>query len=76
MRQKELTELFSQYGTVSNAYLIHDKETHRSKGYGFVHMDNDEEARQAIGALNESTYNERVIHVTVAKVSAPPAEQE
>ena len=74
MRSKELSELFSAYGTVSNAYLIHDKETHRCKGYGFVHMDDDEEARKAIEALNESTYNERVIHVTVAKISAAPAE--
>lgn len=73
MRGKELSDMFSAYGTVSNAYLIHDKETHRCKGYGFVYMDDDEEARKAIDALNESTYNERVIHVTVAKVSSTPS---
>ena len=70
MRPAELSELFSAYGHVSNAYLIHDKETHRSKGYGFVQMDNEEEAMQAISALNESTYCERVIHAAVARGAA------
>lgn len=69
-RPKALFELFSAYGTVSNAYLIHDKETHMSRGYGFVFMDDDAEAKAAIEALNESSYDGRVIHVTVAKVSA------
>lgn len=77
MRPAELSELFSAYGHVSNAYLIHDKETHRSKGYGFVEMEDAEAAQQAISALNESTYCERVIHVAVARgASAQKAEQE
>lgn len=41
-----------------------------SRGYGFVFMDDDAEAKAAIEALNESSYDGRVIHVTVAKVSA------
>jgi len=71
-KPKELSGLFSPYGTVSDAYLIHDKVTHRSRGYGFVTMDNDDEAHAAIDALNESEYNGRVLHVTMAKVSAEP----
>ncbi len=75
-RPKELSELFGGYGTVNNAYLIHDKVTHRSRGYGFVQMDDDDEARKAIDGLNESEYNGRVLHVTVAKGPAASTTQD
>jgi RNA recognition motif-containing protein len=61
---------------VSDAYLIRDKVTHHSRGYGFVNMENDEDAHRAIEGLNESTYNGRQLHVTVAKVSATPEDKE
>lgn len=71
-RSKELAGLFSAHGVVSNAYLICDKVSHRSKGFGFVQMDNEEEAQAAIKALNESMYNDRELHVAPAKGPAQP----
>ncbi|MGZ4100198.1 MAG: RNA recognition motif domain-containing protein, partial [Bacteroidia bacterium] len=52
VREQALSELFSQYGEVASVRIIKDKETRRSKGYGFVEMPNDNEANAAINALN------------------------
>jgi RNA recognition motif-containing protein len=49
-----LREAFSRYGEVSSAKVIFDRDTGRSKGYGFVEMDNDQEAYDAINDLNGS----------------------
>ena len=51
-----LQELFSQYGEVTSAYIINDRETGRSRGFGFVEMPNDEEGQKAIDALNETEF--------------------
>lgn len=51
--EDEIRALFEQYGEVSNSQIIMDRETGRSRGFGFVEMPNDEEARQAISQLNE-----------------------
>ncbi len=48
VRENSLRELFSQYGTVERVKIVKDRETQRSKGYGFVEMPNDDEARRAI----------------------------
>lgn len=63
----DLQELFSQYGKVLNAQVIMDKETNRSRGFGFVEMENDEEAQKAIEALNGFTHENRQLTVNVAR---------
>jgi RNA recognition motif-containing protein len=67
VREQALAELFSAYGEVTSVRIIKDKETKRSKGYGFVEMANDNEANAAINALNGSTHFERNIVVAEAK---------
>lgn len=67
VREQALKELFAQYGEVSNVRIIKDKETRRSKGYGFVEMPSDAEGNAAINALNGSSHYERTIVVAEAK---------
>jgi RNA recognition motif-containing protein len=67
VREQALTDLFSQYGQVTSVRIIKDKETRRSKGYGFVEMPNDQEGNAAINALNGTTHYERNIVVAEAK---------
>lgn len=50
--EKDLQDLFKQYGTVDDCKIIIDKQTGRSKGFAFVEMPDDEEARKAIEQLN------------------------
>ncbi len=50
--EEELRELFSQYGTVESVAVITDRDTGRSKGFAFVEFNNDQEAQNAISALN------------------------
>jgi RNA recognition motif-containing protein len=63
----DLYQLFSQYGQVTKTQVISDRETGRSRGFGFVEMPNDEEAQKAIEALNNSPYNGRPLTVNEAK---------
>lgn len=65
--QEELTELFSAHGEVSSTKIITDKFTHRSKGYGFVEMPNDNEAEAAINALNGTEVGGRTLTVNKAR---------
>lgn len=67
VREQALAELFSTYGEVTSVRIIKDKETKRSKGYGFVEMANDAEANAAINALNGTSHFERSIVVAEAK---------
>lgn len=67
VREQALKDLFSEYGEVSNVRIIKDKETRRSKGYGFVEMPNDEHGNAAINALNGTNHYERTIVVAEAK---------
>lgn len=69
VRKEDLAQLFAPYGEVSSARIIHDKQTRRSKGYGFVEMENEEEANAAIAALNGSEHMGRIINVAVANTS-------
>ena len=64
---EDLKNLFGQYGAVSSAKVITDRETGRSRGFGFVEMENDSEAKAAIDALNGSELNGRNIVVNEAK---------
>lgn len=61
-----LRELFEQYGSVSSAKVIMDRETGNSKGYGFVEMDDQASAELAIDSLNESQYEGKKIVVKKA----------
>lgn len=63
----DLKELFEEYGEVSSAKIITDRETRRSKGYGFVEMSNDEEGQHAIEELNDAEYDGRTLSVSVAR---------
>ena len=63
----DLLELFGQYGKVARAQVITDRETGRSRGFGFVEMENDEEAQKAIDALNNSQYQNRPLTVNEAR---------
>src|ERR687894_1756652 len=62
-----LEQLFSQHGTVSSAEVIQDRDTGRSKGFGFVEMGSDEEAQAAIAALNGQQHDGRALTVNEAK---------
>ncbi|MCL2097684.1 MAG: RNA-binding protein [Bacteroidales bacterium] len=64
---EELKQLFETYGEVTSARIITDRDTHRSKGYGFVEMPNEAEANAAINALNGSEQKGRTINVSVAR---------
>jgi RNA recognition motif-containing protein len=63
----DLLQMFSQYGKVTSAQVITDRETGRSRGFGFVEMENDEEAQKAIEALNGATHENRQLTVNIAK---------
>lgn len=69
-----LQKLFEQYGTVISAQVIIDRETNRSKGFGFVEMEKQDDAQKAIGALDGHDFEGRMIAVNVAKprVERPP----
>tara|TARA_Y100001958_G_C20673904_1_gene191848 strand:+ start:49 stop:351 length:303 start_codon:yes stop_codon:yes gene_type:complete len=62
-----LKELFENYGEVSSAKIIMDRETGRSKGYGFVEIDDDSVAKQAIDELNETEFEGNTIIVKEAR---------
>jgi RNA recognition motif-containing protein len=63
----DLEQLFGQHGTVQSAEVIADRETGRSKGFGFVQMGSDEEAQAAISALNGQQHDGRALTVNEAK---------
>ena len=63
MTDDDLSNLFSQYGTVTSAKILKEKNTGRSKGFGFVEMEDDEAAKTAIASLNESEVQGRKLIV-------------
>ena len=63
----ELREIFAAYGEVAAARIVNDRETGRSKGFGFVEMADDAQARQAIEALNGSDIGGRKAVVNEAR---------
>lgn len=63
----DLQTLFAQYGNVQSAQVIEDRETGRSKGFGFVEMGSDEEAQSAISGLNGQSHDGRPLTVNEAK---------
>jgi RNA recognition motif-containing protein len=65
-RPEDLEGAFAKFGQVSSAKIVKDRETGRSKGFGFVEMPSDEEAHKAIAALNETELDGRTIVVKPA----------
>ncbi|WP_312418818.1 RNA-binding protein [Epilithonimonas sp.] len=65
-KDHQLQELFEGYGEVSSAKIITDRETGRSKGFGFVEM-GDAEGKQAVDALNQKEFNGKILNVTEAR---------
>ena len=64
---EKLTELFESHGTVESAKVITDRYTDRSRGFGFVEMSTQEEAEQAIQALNGTELEGRNLTVNISK---------
>jgi hypothetical protein len=63
----DLQALFAPHGTVQSAQVVEDRDAGRSKGFGFVEMSSDEEARNAIAALNGQVHGERALTVNEAR---------
>lgn len=63
----DLSKLFEAFGQVASAKVITDRETGRSRGFGFVEMKSDSEANKAMTALNNKEIEGRAISVTVAR---------
>jgi RNA recognition motif-containing protein len=64
---ENLRTLFSPFGEVTSAKVITDRETGRSRGFGFVEMSSDEDAKKAIAALNNKEVEGRAMSVSVAR---------
>jgi RNA recognition motif-containing protein len=67
--EDELKQLFSQYGEVTSVKILKDRETNRSRGFGFVEMSDDAAGRAAISALNGAEFSQRNL---VVKEALPP----
>ncbi len=65
--EESLRSLFERYGVVNSARIMTDRETGRSRGFGFVEMANESEADQAINALNGHTLDGRALNVNEAR---------
>jgi RNA recognition motif-containing protein len=64
---QDLVDAFNAYGSVEKASIISDRNSGRSKGFGFVTMNNDDEANQAIEAMNGSDFSGRALKVNEAR---------
>lgn len=67
VNDNDLNTLFEEYGTISSAKVIMDRDSGRSKGYGFIEMGNSDEANKAISELNGAEYDGRTISVSEAR---------
>jgi len=69
--EQSIKDAFSKCGTVESAKIITDRDTGRSKGFGFVEMSSDSEAADAISKMNAAEIDGRAISVSEAKPQAP-----
>lgn len=69
-RENDLKELFAQFGEVTSAKIVTDRETGRSRGFGFVEMADEAAGRQAIAQLNGTEFNQRNLVVNEARPSS------
>lgn len=70
VNNNELQKLFEQYGSVSSANVIMDRDTGRSKGFGFVEMSSEDEAQAAIDGMNGTEVGGRALTVNEARPQA------
>ena len=68
---EDLADLFKDFGTVASAKVIIDRDTNRSKGFGFVEMSSDEEAKAAMDSLNGKDLNGRPVAISEARPQVP-----
>ena len=71
VNESDLEALFTPFGTVQSAQIIVDRDTNRSKGFGFVEMDTDAQAQAAIQGLHEKEHDGRRLTVNEAKPREP-----
>ena len=71
MTEAELRSLFETYGNVESATLVTDRDTGRSRGFGFIVMPNDDEAEKAMESLNGRESGGRALTVNEARPQAP-----
>lgn len=69
--EDDIKGIFSQFGEIETVNLITDAQTGRPKGFGFVEMTTEEDAKKAIEALNGTTFMERTLSVAEAKPQEP-----
>ena len=72
--EEDLGNLFSEYGTVNSVKIIVNKHTGRSKGFGFVEMENNEEGQKAVESLDGYELSGRNLRVDAAKEREEPAD--
>lgn len=72
--EDDLRKLFGQFGSVSSVKIITDRETGRSRGFAFVEMDADTEAKEAMKGLNNKEIEGRALSVSEAREKAPRAD--
>lgn len=70
VQEEDLKQVMEEYGVVDSVKIIKDRETGRSKGFGFVEMANDDDAKKAIEELNEAEYEGRQMVVKEARPKA------
>jgi RNA recognition motif-containing protein len=70
-REEEIREQFERFGTVASCKIIIDRETGRSKGFGFVEMPNEDEAKKAVEALNDFEFGGKTLGVRIAEERKP-----
>lgn len=71
-KDSDLEQLFAEHGTVVSAKVVIDRETNRSRGFGFVEMETEEQAQAAIDALDQKEFMGRTLKVNMAR----PREQQ
>ena len=71
IKSSDLEQMFAAHGVVTSAQVISDRETHRSKGFGFVEMGSEQEAQAAISALNGKSIDGRALTVNEARPQEP-----
>lgn len=67
VRDADLEQLFAEFGDINSAKVMMERDTGRSKGFGFVEMSTDAQAQAAIQALNETSWNGRNIIANIAR---------
>ena len=71
IKSSDLEQMFAAHGAVTSAQVVSDRETQRSKGFGFVEMGTDQEAQAAIAALNGKSIDGRALTVNEARPQEP-----